>query len=123
MIKWAIALGKFDISYQPKQVEKGQAEVDFIVDFTYPVDIVSTPKKVASLPLEAQKTEPTAPAWSLYVDGSSNQQCCGARLVLTTLDKLAMEYVLHFKFKASNNEAKYEVLLAGLRLAKHLRVK
>ncbi|KAM1589583.1 hypothetical protein ACFX10_028457 [Malus domestica] len=39
-----------------------------------------------------------------------------------TLDKVAMEYALRFKFKASNNEAEYEALLAGLRLAKHLAV-
>ncbi|KAM0990627.1 hypothetical protein ACFX2C_009116 [Malus domestica] len=94
MIKWAIALGKFDISYQPKQAEKSQAMVDFITDFTYLVDIVSTPKEVG----------------------------CEAGLVLMTSDKVAMEYALRFKFKASNNEAEYEALLAGLRLAKHLRV-
>ncbi|KAM2478825.1 hypothetical protein PS1_002626 [Malus domestica] len=34
-----------------------------------------------------------------------------------------MEYAIRFKFKASNNEAEYEALLAGLRLAKHLGVK
>ncbi|KAM2286748.1 hypothetical protein ACFX1S_039183 [Malus domestica] len=122
MIKWAIALGEFDISYQPKPAEKGQAVADFIADFTYPVDIASTPEAVASLPSEAQKIEPTTPAWSLYVDGSSNQQGCGTGLVLTTPDKVAMEYALRFKFKASNNEAEYEALLAGLRLAKHLGV-
>ncbi|KAM1066714.1 hypothetical protein ACFX15_021466 [Malus domestica] len=94
MIKWAMALGEFDISYQPKPTEKGQSVADFIVDFTYPIDIVSTPK-----------------------------EGCGAGLVLTTPDKVAIEYVLHFKFKASNNEAKYEALLAGLSLAKHLGVK
>ncbi|KAM1044213.1 hypothetical protein ACFX2A_036181 [Malus domestica] len=53
MIKWAIALGEFDISYQPKPAEKGQAVADFIADFTYPVDIVFTPKEVVSLPSEA----------------------------------------------------------------------
>ncbi|KAM1607153.1 hypothetical protein ACFX1Z_027769 [Malus domestica] len=36
---------------------------------------------------------------------------------------MAMEYALRFKFKASNNEAEYEALLAGLRLAKHPGVK
>ncbi|KAM1154006.1 hypothetical protein ACFX19_037047 [Malus domestica] len=123
MIKWAIALGEFDISYQPKPAEKGQAVADFISDFTYPVNIVFTPKEVVSLPSESQKTEQTAPAWSLYVDGSSNQQGCEAGLVLTTPDKVAMEYALCFKFKALNNEAEYEALLAGLRLAKHLGVK
>ncbi|KAM1121868.1 hypothetical protein PS2_003486 [Malus domestica] len=96
MIKWAITLGEFDISYQPKPTEKGQAVADFIADFTYPVDIV---------------------------DGSSNQQGCGAELVLTTPDKVAIEYALRFKFKSSNNEAEYEALIAGLHLAKHLGVK
>ncbi|KAM1302456.1 hypothetical protein ACFX2H_013381 [Malus domestica] len=123
MIKWVIALGEFDISYQPKPAEKGQAVADFIADFTYPVDIVSTPKEVVSLPSKAQKIEPTAPAWSVYVNGSSNQQGCGAGLILTTPNKVAMEYALRFKFKASNNEAEYEALLACLRLAKHLGVK
>ncbi|KAM1790371.1 hypothetical protein ACFX12_034447 [Malus domestica] len=123
MIKWVIALGEFDISYQLKPAEKCQAVADFIVDFTYPVDIVSTLKEVVSLPLKAQKIEPTTPTWSLYVDGSSNQQGCGAGLVLTTPDKVAMEYALCFKFKASNNEAEYEALLVGLRWAKHLGVK
>ncbi|KAM1376427.1 hypothetical protein ACFX2I_038063 [Malus domestica] len=123
MIKWAIALGEFDISYQPKPDEKGHAVADFIVDFTYPVDIVSTPKEVVLLPSETHKIEPTALAWSLYVDGSSNQHGCRAGLVLTTPDKVAMEYALRFKFKTSNNEAEYEALLPGLRLAKHLGVK
>ncbi|KAM2274238.1 hypothetical protein ACFX1S_044068 [Malus domestica] len=95
MVKWAIALGEFDISYQPKPAEKGQAVADFIADFTYSVDIVSTPKEVG----------------------------CGIGLVLTTPNKVAMKYALRFKFKASNNEAEYEAFLAGLRLAKHLGVK
>ncbi|KAM2810743.1 hypothetical protein COP1_043490 [Malus domestica] len=46
MIKWAIALGEFDISYQPKPAEKGQAVVDFIADFTYPVTLFLRLKKL-----------------------------------------------------------------------------
>ncbi|KAM1316345.1 hypothetical protein ACFX2F_019994 [Malus domestica] len=72
MIKWAIALGEFDISYKPKPAEKGEAVATFIADFTYLVDIASTPEAVDSLPSEAQKIESTTPVWSLYVDGSSN---------------------------------------------------
>ncbi|KAM0962790.1 hypothetical protein FF1_022010 [Malus domestica] len=34
-----------------------------------------------------------------------------------------MKYAPRFKFKASNNEAEYEALLAGLHLPKHLGVK
>ncbi|KAB2629003.1 hypothetical protein D8674_033798 [Pyrus ussuriensis x Pyrus communis] len=103
--------------------EKGQVVADFIAKFTYPVDISPTPEAAASSPLETRKVEPTLPVWNLYVDGSSNQQGCGARLVLTTLNKVAMEYAICFKFKASNNEAEYWALLVGLCLAKHLGVK
>ncbi|KAI5328316.1 hypothetical protein L3X38_027713 [Prunus dulcis] len=48
---------------------------------------------------------------------------CGAGLVLISLDKFVIEYALRFKFHASNNVAKYEALLAGLRLAKEIGAK
>ena len=33
-----------------------------------------------------------------------------------------MHYALRFKFKASNNEAEYEALIVGLKLAKEMKV-
>ena len=33
-----------------------------------------------------------------------------------------MHYTLRFRFKASNNEAEYETLIAGLNLAKEMKV-
>ncbi|KAI5348612.1 hypothetical protein L3X38_001499 [Prunus dulcis] len=65
----------------------------------------------------------TQPLWTLFVDGSSNAQGCGAGLVLVSPDKVALEYAIRFKFQASNNEAEYEALLAGLRLAKEMNAK
>ncbi|XP_008231854.1 PREDICTED: uncharacterized protein LOC103331021 [Prunus mume] len=62
----------------------------------------------------------TQPLWTLYVDGSSNAQGCGAGLVLISPDKAVLEYAIRFQFHASNNEAEYEALLAGLRLAKEI---
>ncbi|KAM2918267.1 hypothetical protein FF1_046952 [Malus domestica] len=121
IIRWVIALGEFDISYQPKAAEKGQVVTDFIVEFTYLIDI--SPEALTSLPMKALNVKPILPAWTLYIDSSSNQQGYGAGLVFTTPDKVAMEYALHFKFKVPNNEAEYEAFLAGLRLAKHLRFK
>ncbi|CAL9023425.1 unnamed protein product, partial [Prunus brigantina] len=40
--------------------------------------------------------------------------------VLISPNKVVLEYALRFKFHASNNEAEYEALLAGLRLAKEM---
>ncbi|CAL9020831.1 unnamed protein product [Prunus brigantina] len=36
LIKWAIELGEFDISYHPRPSKKGQAVADFIFEFTTP---------------------------------------------------------------------------------------
>ncbi|CAL9026207.1 unnamed protein product, partial [Prunus brigantina] len=38
LIKWAIELGEFDISYHPRPAEKGQAVADFISELTIPAD-------------------------------------------------------------------------------------
>lgn len=53
--------------------------------------------------------------WELYVDGSSNDQGCGASLILTSSkpERLRIEYAPRLGFKAFNNEAKYEPLLVG----------
>ncbi|CAL2256827.1 unnamed protein product [Prunus armeniaca] len=50
-------------------------------------------------------------------------QGCGVGLVLISLDKVVLEYTIHFKFHASNNVTEYEALLAGLRLAKEMAVR
>ncbi|RDY11149.1 Gypsy retrotransposon integrase-like protein 1, partial [Mucuna pruriens] len=61
--------------------------------------------------------------WYLSVDGSSNQAGSGAGVILEGLDGLLIEQSLHFDFKASNNQAEYEALLAGMRLALEIEVK
>lgn len=57
--------------------------------------------------------------WTLHVDGFSNDNGCGTNLVLNffTPEYLKIEYAFRLEFKTSNNEVKYEALIAGLRLA------
>ncbi|XP_077217983.1 uncharacterized protein LOC143852483 [Tasmannia lanceolata] len=57
------------------------------------------------------------PLWELHVDGSSNHMGSGAGLILTGPGDFVMDYAVRFGFKASNNEAEYEALLAGMKLA------
>ncbi|XP_034206019.1 uncharacterized protein LOC117620035 [Prunus dulcis] len=126
LIKWAIELGEFDIQFVPRPAEKGQAVADFISELT-PSTAQPTPEEVTEtvLPdeLNAERFDSSTPIWVLHVDGSANQQGCGAGLVLTTPDGLKIEYALRFDFRTSNNEAEYEALLAGLRLAKSMNAK
>ena len=51
------------------------------------------------------------------MDGAANAQGSSACLILTSPDGIDVKYALRFGFQASNNEAKYEAVIAGLNLA------
>ncbi|CAL2227550.1 unnamed protein product [Prunus armeniaca] len=70
--------------------------------------------------MDADRFDPSVPLCILHVDGSANEQGCGAGLVLTTPDRSKVEYALQFNFRTSNNEAEYEALFAGLQLARSM---
>ena len=60
--------------------------------------------------------------WVLHIDGASNAQGSGAGFLLTNSEGVVTEHALRFDFKASNNQAEYEVLVTGLGLALELGV-
>ncbi|KAI5327473.1 hypothetical protein L3X38_026869 [Prunus dulcis] len=61
--------------------------------------------------------------WQLCVDGLSNQKGAGAGVVIITPYGTLLEQDITLGFTASNNEAEYEALLVGLRLANELTIK
>ena len=56
------------------------------------------------------------------MDGSSNENGFGAGLILINPEEYRVHCALRFGFKASNNKAEYEALIAGLQLAKEMQV-
>ena len=57
-------------------------------------------------------------AWIMYFDGSKRVEGAGAGIVLISPRGDKLRYVLRMNFlKASNNEAEYEGLLHGMRMA------
>src|SRR4051812_34762142 len=55
----------------------------------------------------------------MFFDGSKRQQGAGAGALLISPKGEKIKYILHIHFeKASNNEAAYEALLHGMRVAK-----
>ena len=105
LIKWAKELSEFDIRYKPRTAVKGQTLAEFIMEFT------------PTQSMEATQLAPDLPIWRLSVDRAANAQGSGAGLILTSPDGIDTEYTLRFGFQASNNEAEYEVFIAGLNLA------
>ena len=56
--------------------------------------------------------------WSIHTDRSSNRQAGGASVVLLSPEGDMVERMVHLDFPTTNNEVEYEVLVAGLNLAK-----
>ncbi|XP_022158589.1 uncharacterized protein LOC111025045 [Momordica charantia] len=103
LMKWAMELSEYYIQFKPRTALKGQVVADFIAELTP----------------QSQSIESDLP-WTIYVDGSSNERGCGAKILLLAPGGERFEYALRFNFRTSNNEAEYEALLAGLRVAKEL---
>ncbi|GKC46929.1 reverse transcriptase domain-containing protein [Tanacetum coccineum] len=61
----------------------------------------------------------------LHVDGkvSVGLDGSGAGLILTNPEGMEFTYALRFRFNATNNEAEYEALIAGLKIAEQMGVK
>ena len=110
LMKWALELSEFDIRHKPKNAIKGQVLADFVMEFT--------PTKL----VEDTRATPDLPIWKLSVDGAANAQGRGVGLILTSPEGIDIEYALKFGFQASNNEAGYEAVIAGLNLAHSIEV-
>ena len=110
LMKWALELNEFDIRYKPERAIKGQVLAYFFMDFT--------PAELA----EDTRATPDLPIWKLFVDGAANAQGSGTELILTSPEGIDIEYALRFGFQASNNEAEYEAVIAGLNLAHSMEV-
>ncbi|XP_058099790.1 uncharacterized protein LOC131244158 [Magnolia sinica] len=128
LTKWPIELGEFDIRYWLRTAIKGQTMADFIAEFTTlntemaDADSKAIPTTSPDPPLIQDVASDSERRWILYVDGSSNSKRARARIVLVAPDSTSIQYAIRIGFKASNNEAEYDALLAGLKLAASLRV-
>ncbi|KAL6566463.1 hypothetical protein OROGR_002078 [Orobanche gracilis] len=101
MIKWAVELSQFDLTFEPRTSMKGQILADFIAEFTSPIT----------------KFEEPSQEWSLYVDESSTSDRAGVGIVLVSPDQRLFCSAVRLGFPATNNDAEYEALLAGLEMA------
>ncbi|XP_031266775.1 uncharacterized protein LOC116125179 [Pistacia vera] len=103
-------------SIVPHITVKSQALADFIVDFT-----PSTTTQAESELLCMNGGSPSK--WTVLVDGSSNTNGSGFGLVLIAPKGDIIQRAIRCGFKCTNNEAKYEALIAGLSLAKEIGAK
>ncbi|XP_058784827.1 uncharacterized protein LOC131659686 [Vicia villosa] len=90
--------------YESRKALKAQALADFVAEMT---SITDSPYA-------------TKDKWTIYVDGASSSSGSGAGIILENGEGLIIEVSLVLSFNTSNNQAEYEALLAGLRLAEDI---
>jgi ribonuclease HI len=106
--KWAVELGALSIDFTPRTVIKSQALVDSMAEW-----------RENQIPTPVDKPE----HWTMYFDGSLKLDGRGAGVLFISPKGEQLKYVLQILWEVSNNEAEYEALLHGLRLAISLGIK
>ncbi|KAK1691986.1 hypothetical protein QYE76_008683 [Lolium multiflorum] len=101
---WGIELSPRNITYEKRKAIKSQILPDFIAEW-----------------MELQNTGPPdlSRTWTMNFDGSKRLEGAGAGVVLISPEGDKLKYILRMTFpNASNNEAEYEALIHGMKMAK-----
>ncbi|KFK29724.1 hypothetical protein AALP_AA7G170100 [Arabis alpina] len=112
LAKWAVEISEYDIEYRGRSCAKSQVLADFLIELPEGDSAKEDSSQEVALSGE----------WQLHVDGSSTKSGSGVGIRLTSPAGEILEQSFRLSFKASNNEAEYEAILAGLRLARALNI-
>jgi ribonuclease HI len=110
--KWAAELSGYHITFEPKTTIKSQVLADFIVDWTRPTwQQEESPKKL----------------WTIHYDDAWCHVGAGAAAIITSPTGVKYRYAARLSFalesdRCTNNIAKYEAVILGLRKLQALGV-
>nr|GEU43592.1 hypothetical protein [Tanacetum cinerariifolium] len=101
LVKYAVELGAYNITFIPRNAVKGRVLADFLL---------KAPKgeneelyfRTPEVPLEEDDIE----SWTVYTNGASSLKGSGEGLVLIGPSGIEYTYALRFTFPSTNNEAK-----------------
>ncbi|XP_073130049.1 uncharacterized protein [Henckelia pumila] len=97
LVKWTVELGEYDIEYRPRAAIKAQALSDFLTEvITFGQEEV----------------------WRIFVDGASSLEGSGVGVILISPTQEKTKVAIRLSSFKSNNEAEYEAVISGLKLAR-----
>ncbi|XP_073129090.1 uncharacterized protein [Henckelia pumila] len=97
LVKWVVELGEYDIEYKPRAAIKAQALSDFLT-------------KVITFGQEE--------VWRIFVDGASSLEGSRVGVILISPTQKKTKVAIRLSSFKSNNEAEYEAVISGLKLAR-----
>lgn len=101
-MKWVIDISEYEVSFEESKVLKALLFIDFFIEMTH-------------VPSEPDHT------YIIFTYGSINNRGNGACITLENNSGLVVEVSLRFDFLTINNQAEYEVMIAGMTLAEEMR--
>ncbi|GKB64631.1 reverse transcriptase domain-containing protein [Tanacetum coccineum] len=112
--KWAIELGEHEIEFRGRNSIKWKILDDFLAKTPLTESREAKNKEVKRKEPKPENT------WKLFTHGASSS---GAGLMVVSLEGKGIYIRIEVEFETTNNEAEYEVLLAGLRIAKEMEIR
>ncbi|XP_057775272.1 uncharacterized protein LOC130994251 [Salvia miltiorrhiza] len=100
MVKWAIELGEYDVTFEPCTTIKAQALADFIQETT---------------------RWPLRGPWTAQVDGSVTKEGCGVGIYIESPEDGAYQFAIKFEDKLSTNDTEYEAVIRAAHILRELR--
>ncbi|XP_042432942.1 uncharacterized protein LOC122019550 [Zingiber officinale] len=104
---------------QPRGIEKANQMDDRAERVRHSVSLVIKAQALANFVIEVQSDEPVT-IWRIYVDDSSTRQGSGIDILLISPRENWMQLSIRLDYRAINNEAEYETLIASLQAARHM---
>ena len=113
-------MGVFDIKYLPQTAIKGQVPVNLVAKFTKGEEGGENEERDRVGREVMVILASPSPYYELYLDGATNKKDSGIGIFMISPKHITIEKSFKLNFSATNNEAKYEALLAGLSSVKKL---
>lgn len=103
MTKWADEFSEFKVSFEVRKTLNDKLFLDFLA-------------KIIPIPLKPDHI------WIIFTNGSSISKRSGADVILANNFGNVVDFSLRIEFLTTNNQTKYERVIAGISLAETMRV-
>ncbi|XP_071923142.1 uncharacterized protein [Coffea arabica] len=127
MAKWQMILFEFDIIFTTQKAIKGQVIADHLAensreDDYQPLHTYFYDEEILFVGTFEDMNESYL-GWKLFFDGASNSFGVGIEAVLESLERNHHPTTAKLRFSCTNNMAKYETCIFGLKMALEMEIK
>ncbi|XP_057755528.1 uncharacterized protein LOC130974687 [Arachis stenosperma] len=122
MSRWALLISEYDVKLVTPTTIKSQALADLLSICPEKATIEELPDQIPGT-IETVYACNEEETWTLIFDGTPLNPQGGAGVVLTDSHGRNLSFMFRLDFSCTNNEAEYEALMLGLKMAQEVDIK